>query len=100
LALSAAFPSWAPRGLASLVSQILHANTAQEVSDLALAAGLVGFHELLCREAGYFATSLSQEAYTLEVLLLGKEGEVLGRYPSQLHHNCERRYLSEAPDNT
>jgi cobalt-precorrin-5B (C1)-methyltransferase len=67
----------------SLSTRILHANTAQEVSDLALAAGLGSFHRLLCQKAWHFATSLSQEAYTLEVLLLGKEGEVLGRYPTQ-----------------
>ena len=66
---------------ASLLTRMLHANTAQEVSDLALAAGPESFHHLLCQKAWHFATSLSNGVYTLEVLLLGKEGEVLGRYP-------------------
>jgi cobalt-precorrin-5B (C1)-methyltransferase len=63
-----------------LLGRIRAANTAQETSELALAAGLVAFHDLLCRGAWQFAASLMQGAYTLEVLLLGKAGEVLGQY--------------------
>jgi cobalt-precorrin-5B (C1)-methyltransferase len=63
-----------------LLGRIRAANTAQETSELALAAGLVAFHDLLCRGAWQFAALLMQEAYTLEVLLLGKAGEVLGQY--------------------
>ena len=38
------------------------------------------FHDLLCRAAWEYAASLMHGAYTLEVLLLGRAGEVLGRY--------------------
>ncbi|MEE9147226.1 MAG: cobalt-precorrin-5B (C(1))-methyltransferase [Candidatus Tectomicrobia bacterium] len=65
-----------------LVQQVLNANTAQEVSELALAADLVRFHDLICHAAWQFATSLSQSMYTLETLVLGKGGEILGRYPA------------------
>lgn len=65
-----------------LVTRILHANTAQEVSDLALAAGLGSFHPRLCQKAFHVATALSHGRYTVEVLMLGKAGEVLGRYPA------------------
>lgn len=65
----------------ALVRQVRAANTAQEVSDLMTAAGLPTFHELVCQTAWTYARSLTQGAYPLEVLLLGRAGEVLGRYP-------------------
>jgi cobalt-precorrin-5B (C1)-methyltransferase len=65
-----------------LARQVRHANTAQEASDLLEESGLAAFHTLLCRDAWQYATSLMHGAYTLEVLLLGRKGEVLGRYPA------------------
>jgi len=65
-----------------LVRQVLRANTAQEVSDLMSEEGTVAFHDLLCHAAWRYATSLTQDAYALDVLLLGRAGEILGRYPS------------------
>ena len=56
------------------------ANTAQAVSELALEAGLPAFHDRICRETWQFATSLTHNVYRLDVLLLGKQGEVLGQY--------------------
>jgi len=43
-------------------------------------AGVTTFHDLLCRAAWEYATSLMHGAYTLEVMLLGRAGEVLGSY--------------------
>lgn len=65
-----------------LIQRVRNANTAQEVSDLALAAGLASFHTLLCHAAWQFAGALMHGAYTLEVLVLGKGGEMLGQYPT------------------
>jgi cobalt-precorrin-5B (C1)-methyltransferase len=62
------------------LSQIRTANTAQAVSELAVEAGLTAFHDQICRETWQFATSLTQNAYRLDVLLLGKQGDVLGQY--------------------
>jgi cobalt-precorrin-5B (C1)-methyltransferase len=65
----------------ALVQQVQTANTAQEVSETMSAAGLAAFHDLLCQSAWTYAGSLTHGAYPLEVLLLGRAGEVLGRYP-------------------
>jgi cobalt-precorrin-5B (C1)-methyltransferase len=64
----------------SLVRHTCSANTAQEVSELMSEAGVNTFHDLLCRAAWEYAASLMHGAYTLEVRLLGRAGEVLGRY--------------------
>jgi cobalt-precorrin-5B (C1)-methyltransferase len=66
----------------SLVRHVLQANTAQEVSELMSAEGIVAFHDVLCHAAWRYATSLTQGVYDVEVLILGRAGEVLGRYPS------------------
>ncbi len=66
-----------------VVSQIRHANTAQAVSELAQTAGLGTFHDIICREVWQFATSLTQSAYQLDILLLDNHGETLGRYPAE-----------------
>lgn len=67
---------------ATLLQRIHTANTAQEVLELASAGQLAAFPELLCESVWQFSTSFMQDAYDLEVLLLGKAGEVLGRYPA------------------
>ena len=64
-----------------LVGQVHSANTAQAVSELLAEGGIAAFPDLLCQAAWHYATSLTQDAYALEVWLLGKAGEVLGRYP-------------------
>lgn len=61
-----------------LLAQLRDANTAQEASELMLAANLPGFHDLVCEAAWTYATSLMQGAYKLDIVLLGKAGEVLG----------------------
>jgi len=43
-------------------------------------AGVKTFHDLLCRAAWQYAASLMHEAYTLEVILMGRAGNVLGSY--------------------
>lgn len=65
-----------------LVREVLGANTAQEVSERMSGEGIVAFHDRLCHAAWHYATALTQDAYTLEVLLLGRTGEVLGQYPT------------------
>jgi cobalt-precorrin-5B (C1)-methyltransferase len=64
-----------------LIGHVLRANTAQEVSELLFEGGITAFPDELCQAAWHYATSLTQDAYALEVWLLGKAGEVLGRYP-------------------
>ena len=63
-----------------LVRRTCSANTAQEVSELMTEAGVHTFHDLLCCAAWEYATSLMHGAYTLEVMLMGRAGEVLGSY--------------------
>jgi cobalt-precorrin-5B (C1)-methyltransferase len=63
-----------------LVQRTCDANTAQEVSELMSEAGVKTFHDLICRAAWEYAVSLMHGAYTLEVMLLGRAGEVLGSY--------------------
>jgi cobalt-precorrin-5B (C1)-methyltransferase len=64
----------------ALVSRTCSANTAQEVSELMSESGVTTFHALLCRAAWHFAASLMHGAYTLDVILMGRAGEVLGSY--------------------
>jgi hypothetical protein len=64
-----------------LIGHVLRANTAQEVSELLSEGGITAFPDELCQAAWHYATALTQDAYALEVWLLGKAGEVLGRYP-------------------
>lgn len=64
-----------------LVGRITAANTAQEVSELMVEAGLPGFHELLCRRAWAFGASLAPGGSELEVILTDRFGKVLARYP-------------------
>ncbi len=64
-----------------LIGHVLRANTAQAVSELLAEGGIAAFPDELCHAAWRYATSLTQDAYALEVWLLGKAGEVLGRYP-------------------
>ena len=64
-----------------LIGHVLRANTAQAVSELLAEGGIAAFPDELCQAAWHYATSLTQDAYALEVWLLGKAGEVLGRYP-------------------
>lgn len=69
---------------AALIENILRANTAQEVSDLAIAAGLAGFHPEICRRAWEFAAAVLRGAMQLEVYLMGQDGEILGGYPKDI----------------
>jgi len=64
-----------------LPARIRAANTAQEVAEMIAAAGLGSFFARLCKQAWLFARSLAGEAMSMEILLTGVAGEVLGRYP-------------------
>jgi cobalt-precorrin-5B (C1)-methyltransferase len=65
-----------------VVQQVVSANTAQEVSEFMRETGLTAFHDLLCRAAWQYAVSMTHEAYILEILVLGRQGDILGRYAS------------------
>jgi cobalamin biosynthesis protein CbiD len=65
----------------ALVQQVQSANTAQEVSELMEEMGLTSFHDLLGQAAWQYAASITHGAYPLEVLVLGRAGQVLGRHP-------------------
>lgn len=70
-------------GDAGLVAQVQQANTAQEVSELTTEAGIAGFSPRLCRAAWEHANRLTHGAYALDVLLLGKAGEVLAQHGTE-----------------
>ncbi len=64
-----------------LLARIRAANTAQEVAEMIAAAGHESFFARLCEQAWLFAHGLAGEALTVEILLTGVAGEILGRYP-------------------
>src|SRR5262245_15755900 len=66
----------------SLVQQVQSANTAQEVSERMEEMGLTTFHDMVCHLAWQYAASITHGAYPLEILLLSRTGEVLGRCPA------------------
>ncbi len=66
-----------------VIEQIVQANTAREVSGLVQQTGLYAFYHLLCQKAWHYAQSFIHNAYRLDILLLGEEGEILGCYPPQ-----------------
>ena len=65
-----------------VVQRMLTANTAQEVTEIALHAGLTRFHDDLCRHAHQFALTFFSRELALEVWLLGRDGDIIGRYPT------------------
>ncbi len=65
----------------SLVAQMLKANTAQEVSDLASGANPHEFHLAICKRAWQFAADLVPETIVVTVCLMGQNGEILAQYP-------------------
>ncbi len=61
----------------AVVQRMRNANTAQEVTEIALEAGLARFHDDLCRRAQQYAHTFFDRA--LDVWLLGKDGDIIGR---------------------
>jgi hypothetical protein len=45
--------------------------------------GLTTFYDMICHASWQYATSLTHGAYPLEILLLGKAGAILGKYPAE-----------------
>jgi cobalt-precorrin-5B (C1)-methyltransferase len=64
-----------------LLDQITNANTAQEVSHLAAAAGLSGFFNTICELAWKHASELLSNSAAFDVYLLSQDGGILGCYP-------------------
>jgi cobalt-precorrin-5B (C1)-methyltransferase len=64
-----------------LMQQMRNANTAQEVAELATAAGLHDFFNLICQRAHEFAIKLVPSIVFVEVYLTGPNGDVVGNYP-------------------
>jgi cobalt-precorrin-5B (C1)-methyltransferase len=64
-----------------LVEQIGRANTSQEVADLVAAEGPAAFFDRLCHKAREFAIGLVGGTCTVDVVLMGQAGQVLGRCP-------------------
>jgi cobalt-precorrin-5B (C1)-methyltransferase len=64
-----------------LLPRIRTANTAQEVAEMIAAAGHPAFFSRLCQEAWMFARGIVGEALSVEILLTGVAGELLGRFP-------------------
>jgi cobalt-precorrin-5B (C1)-methyltransferase len=64
-----------------LLARIRVANTAQEVAEMIAVERLPTFFSRMCEHAWSFAHGLVGEAFSLEIVLTGVAGEVLGRYP-------------------
>jgi cobalt-precorrin-5B (C1)-methyltransferase len=62
-----------------LLAQIHHANTAQEVAELAATHGLADFFDHICRRAREYGLALVREGLALEVFLIGNDGKALGK---------------------
>jgi cobalt-precorrin-5B (C1)-methyltransferase len=71
-------------GDAPLGARIVAANTAQEVAEIIRALGLHGFFDLLCEKAWHFAQTLCGAQCTVEIVLAGIQGEILGRFPPRV----------------
>jgi cobalt-precorrin-5B (C1)-methyltransferase len=69
---------------AALCQQIRGANTAQEVSALAVEHGVRDFHSAICRRAWEFAVTLVNGALAVEVYLMGQDGGILGEHRGAL----------------
>jgi len=65
-----------------VAQRIRHANTAQEVTEIALDAGLARFHDELCREAQQYALTFFDRELALDVWLLSNKGDIIGRCPA------------------
>jgi hypothetical protein len=63
-----------------LIARITAANTAQEVAEL-VSQKLPMFFTLLCEQAWRFGRSLESDFCSLQILLTGIHGEILGQYP-------------------
>jgi cobalt-precorrin-5B (C1)-methyltransferase len=68
---------------ADLIARIAGANTAQEVAEL-VHQPLPHFFTLLCEQAWRFGHSVAGDSCSLEILLTGVHGEILGRYPTNI----------------
>jgi hypothetical protein len=61
-----------------MLAHILHANTVQEVAELATMAGSADFFDQICRRVREHGLALLCEGLALEVFLIGNDGRVLG----------------------
>ena len=64
-----------------LVDSIVNANTARHVSEIIDSNSIVGFYDLICREAVKQLKNYSGNQLLIEVLLFDFNGNVVGRYP-------------------
>ena len=74
---------------AAAVAKVNTANTAQEA---AAHVGQPGFFALLCEEGWRFATSLVSREMSIEVLLIGVQGELLACFPPRAGQPGRLRY--------
>jgi cobalt-precorrin-5B (C1)-methyltransferase len=65
----------------SLLDAIIGANTGQEVSDLAAAAGLSSFFDAICESAWKHASNMLPAQVKVDVYLLSQDGGILGQWP-------------------
>ncbi len=68
-----------------LRSQILAANTARHVLELAAASGLVGITSLVCGRVALHARRHTREALDVRAFLVDFNGALLGSYPEPAH---------------
>lgn len=64
-----------------LVDSIVNANTARHVSEIIDSNSIVGFYDLICREAVKQLKNYSGNQLFIEVLLFDFNGNIAGRYP-------------------
>jgi cobalamin biosynthesis protein CbiD len=63
----------------AVLEEILSANTAQEVSEIAFRCRLSDFHNEICRRAWQFAGAMVKGAVAVDVFLMGPNGEIIGQ---------------------
>jgi cobalt-precorrin-5B (C1)-methyltransferase len=64
---------------AEIQEKIRTANTAREAQEIAVAAGIPGFFELVCRRICWHCSAHTQGEVAVEAILTDFEGNVLGR---------------------
>jgi cobalt-precorrin-5B (C1)-methyltransferase len=61
---------------------IINANTARHVSEIIDSNSVIGFYNLICREAARQLESYSGKDLLIEVILFDFEGKLVGRFPN------------------
>ena len=70
------------RASEEIIDLIINANTARHVSEIIDSNSIVGFYNLICREAVRQLENYAGKDLLIEVILFDFEGKIVGRFPA------------------